>query len=147
MSVPAYRELDPQELDPLLYIGKPEYIRRFVMELTNHCNLRCLYCHQNKPDFQPTDPLSDETFNDILKYLSRHPVEVIDLRGGGDILMYSDWARKCDKLLALGIKLDTTINLGKLLEDHEVETLSRFNLVTVSTDTIHRKTLSQVQKR
>jgi|GEM_PF-3306758 len=144
--LPTPVQTSEPDLDPALYIGKPKYIRRFVMELTNHCNLRCLYCHQNKPEFKPTDPLSDETFQDVLDYLTQNPPDMIDLTGGGDILMANDWARKCDRLLELGIRLATTINLGKILEDHEIETLSRFSEITVSIDTIDRKILSDIRK-
>src|SRR5579871_1024426 len=102
-----------QALNPALYKGRPSYLAKLVIELTNHCNLRCRYCHQNRPIFTPDDPVSEENFDNILKFARRNSLNIIDLVGGGDILMYPAWAEKCKRLLDAGIKLSTTINLGK----------------------------------
>lgn len=133
-------------IDPVLYTVKPYHITKFVMELTNYCNLRCRYCHQNRPDFTPGSPLNDEMFAGIVEYLCAHPVKRIDLTGGGDILVAPRWAEKCCKLLDLGIRLDTTINLGLLLEDEEIDLIARFNVISVSIDTVDRKVLAMVRK-
>lgn len=146
----AKRELGPtsvqDELDPQWCRGKSSYIQRFVLEVSGECNLRCVYCPQAGESYVPTKALSEGMFEDVLEYLKRHPISEIDLTGTGDISMAPDWAGKSERLLALGIKLIVTMNMGRILQDHEVETLSKFTEITISLDTIDRKILNTIRK-
>ena len=44
------KRLHESGFDMALLEGRPEQIEHFVMEMTDRCNLRCVYCHQNMPD-------------------------------------------------------------------------------------------------
>ncbi len=138
--------LAPDQIDPKWYEGKPGYIQRFVLEMSGECNLRCVYCPQAGENYVPAKALSEGMFDDVLAYLKRHPVDMIDLTGTGDMSMAPDWVDKCERLLALGIKLVVTMNYGTILTDEQIEILSRFTELTVSLDTIDRKILNTVRK-
>ncbi len=45
------------------------------------CNQSCLHCHVNAGP-KRTEIMSRETIDDILAFLSRHPVDMLDLTGG-----------------------------------------------------------------
>lgn len=133
-------------LDAKMLDGSPAYIERFVLELTDRCNLRCIYCHQNLPDFKSERDISDGSFEELLAYVRKYKLPMADLTGAGDLLMAPGWQEKCERLLETGIELHTTVNLGKMLNEAEINTLSRFTYITVSIDSVHKEILQKVRK-
>lgn len=133
-------------IEPELLCAKPEHIERLIVEPTDSCNLRCVYCHQNTPGFEARREMPQSTLDAIADYARRHRIPEIDFVGAGDLMMMTEWRERCELLLSLGVRLNTTVNLGKLLSDEEVETLARFSVLTVSIDTLDRDLLRRIRK-
>lgn len=125
---------------------RPEHLRHIVVEFTDVCNLRCIYCHQSLPGFEPRGHVNDAGLAELVEFAKAHNIGSIDLTGGGDLTMAPDWNSRCDMLLDAGVELNVTINLGRILTEAEIDTFSRFNVITVSIDTLDRELLRAVRK-
>src|SRR5712691_4107060 len=132
--------------DDALLTAKPEHILTFVVEVTDRCNLRCVYCHQNLPDFRPQRDINDESFEALVQYAREHKVGMIDLTGAGDLMMHPTWREKCAQLLSAGFQISILLNLGAILSDADAMLVARFHTVTVSIDTMDREILKRVRK-
>lgn len=120
-----------------LRLTKPHLIQRFILELTDSCTFRCLYCHQNIPGFTPSHTMADDLFDSLIGFLKRHRLNVtVDLTGAGDLTMAPRWRERCDAILDAGVSLTATVNLARTLTIEELETFSRFKVLAVSCDTL-----------
>lgn len=135
-------------IDRRLIAGDPRLVRHFVLEFTTECNLRCRYCARGepRPPFAVRRILEDGTFDSVIGYLRTHGLRGLDLVGGGEITQAPMWRERCERLLDLGIALSTTINMARVLTQEEIGTLSRFDVVNVSIDSVDRDVLRRVRQ-
>ncbi|HEY3384850.1 MAG TPA: radical SAM protein [Vicinamibacterales bacterium] len=129
-----------------LLAGRPELTTRLILELTDSCNLRCRYCHQSMPEFTATRVMTSELFDAVVDHLRRYPEAVVDLTGAGDLTAAPDWCARCKRLLDLGVRLATTVNLARLLTPDEVETLSKVSWLNVSIDCLDIDVLRSLRR-
>ncbi|UCF92610.1 MAG: radical SAM protein [Desulfobacterales bacterium] len=118
--------------------GRPGLINRFIVELSNECNLRCRYCHQNLPDFKE-HRMSASMLEKVIDFGLRHSIKQIDFTGAGETTFFAGWTSIFNRLLDQGISLIMTSNLARLFADDEIETVARLAELSVSLDTIDRK--------
>jgi tetratricopeptide (TPR) repeat protein len=90
--------------------------------------------------------MSPEIFNYLVDFFSAHGIKAIDLTGGGEFTVAPHWQEWCDRLIDLGISIDGTTNLAKVLSAQEIETLSKFSHITVSIDSFDPDILRTVRK-
>ncbi len=134
------------EIDTKFLKATPAHMANFVLELTDKCNLRCVYCHQNRPDFEPTRFMSEQMVAHVMEYFRHTKPPYINLTGGGDLIMAPGWAGQCTRMLDSGIPLRATVNLGKVLTPEEAEVFARFQMLTISIDTVDQQALKQYRK-
>ena len=116
------------------------------LELTSRCNLRCVYCAVSQPTYQGVD-LDLGRFDELVETLAERQVELVWVNGHGETTMIDGWDALCRRLLARGFKLAIVTNLSRPLEEAEIETLSRFDQVCVSCDTIDPELFTRLRRK
>ena len=116
------------------------------LPLTDRCNLRCVYCpHHDIPASEWRDA-SRETHDEILRLLEPHSGARIELGGGqGETTVLPDWRERCLPLLERGHRPRITTNLARLLSWEEADTLSRFDTLAFSLDSLDPVALRSVR--
>ncbi len=107
--------------------------RRFLLELTSRCNLRCVYCAVSHPDYQGRDLELDPM--GLIESLERLRPEEVQLSGHGETTILPGWCDLVRRMLERGVPVCLTTNLCKRFNDEEFEVLSRLRRITVSCDT------------
>jgi len=110
-----------------------DFTARAELELTTHCNLRCVYCRGSEPWGADMDLQYLPSIIDTLKHRG---VLAVGVSGNGETLSIKDWRTHCDRMLDEGLNLFVTTNLARELSDEEAATLGRFIIVRVSCDTV-----------
>jgi MoaA/NifB/PqqE/SkfB family radical SAM enzyme len=121
-------------------------LKTIVVELTDVCNLRCVYCHQNSDDFTHKPDMPLDTFAKIVDYCTYNKVSSVNFTGAGETTMAKDWHILCRQLLDVNVPLSITVNLARMLTTEEIDTLMRFSVITVSVDTADREVLRTIRK-
>lgn len=132
-----------------LTLADPGALSSVVVEFAERCNLRCVYCHQNLPDFKAQSDIHEMTWEQVLAFIAKHGIRDVNLTGAGETLEAKDWRRMCDDLLVLsenGTRLHMTSNLAKIVDFPDLETLSRFTLLTISVDSVDREQLRNIRR-
>jgi len=118
-------------IDDLL---RSDVTARADIEFTTRCNLACVYCVSRLPSYSGSD-LDSAYLEGIVQSLKPRGVLTIGVSGHGETTMMRDWHLHCNELLDNQFDLYLSTNLSRELSDEEVDTLSRFQLIQVSTDT------------
>jgi MoaA/NifB/PqqE/SkfB family radical SAM enzyme len=66
--------------------------------------------------------------------------------GHGETTCRRNWQRFCGILLKKGFRLTMTTNLAKSFSDEEIDTLSRFALITISVDTVNPEDFAALRR-
>jgi radical SAM protein with 4Fe4S-binding SPASM domain len=122
-------------------LGKPAYI---VIELTNHCNLKCVMCPQPRQK-REAGFMSFELFKSIIDQVESY-AEVIDLDLFGEILLHKDF----DKFIAYGkskgLKMMVSTNIMLLNEKNSRRLIeSGLDFITLSLDGAKKETFESVR--
>ena len=115
------------------------------LELTSRCNLRCVYCAVSQPAYHGID-LPLKGFDNFLEQMRARNVRTVVMNGHGESTIIKDWETYADRLADAGFRLHITTNLAKRLTDAEVASLSRFERILVSIDTIDPALLAQLRR-
>lgn len=115
------------------------------LQLTSVCNLRCIYCPQHDGQYKGT-PMTREFADDIIGYISENDaIESISVGFFGETLCYKGWEEHLDRLLEAGKRMDICSNFQHVLNDRQVDVLSRFSTIQFSIDTIDINLLKEVR--
>lgn len=106
-----------------------------MVEVTTKCNLRCSYCAVSHPDWVERT-MEDSQLTNVLNQLADMSPKVISLHGHGETTIVNDWTKYAGMLTSKGIGVSLCSNLMKQFDDHEIDTLSQFEHLAVSIDTI-----------
>lgn len=115
------------------------------IELTTRCNLRCVYCAVSQPTYRGID-LALEGFENFVEQMKARRVRHVNLNGHGESTIIRDWEAYADRLADAGFGLSITTNLAKRLKPEEVATLSRFDRILVSIDTVDGDLLARLRR-
>lgn len=115
------------------------------IEFTTNCNLKCVYCAVQKPDYVGQQ-MNFEHLTSVLDDLEKRDVLEITVSGHGETTLVNGWHVHCDEMLDRNFKLNIITNLAKRLTREEVETFSRFNSILISCDSIDLKTFKSIRR-
>lgn len=115
------------------------------LELTSRCNLRCVYCALSQPDYHGQD-FEAAKFDDIVRDLKKRRTRFFMLSGHGETTMIKDWHLLCNKIHGEGMQLMLNTNLSKPLAEDEVETLTKFHMISTSCDTIDPELFAKLRR-
>jgi len=128
-------------IDPRLLRAKP---RTVFVEMTSHCNVRCIYCPVSLPGYH--GQYLEFDVDELVRVLRRcHPREV-QISGHGETAMLDGWAATALRMIDAGLPLALTTNLAKRMSDEEIRALSRMATLRVSVDTSDAKLLARLRK-
>jgi hypothetical protein len=116
------------------------------IEITNECNLRCIYCGQSNNASVP-QTMGFDVFKRIIRELRTFPIYHILLSGGGETTVVRDWHLYAKEIFACGIHAEMVTNFARRFSNDEVAALSRFSAITVSIDTIDSQLLASLRRR
>jgi MoaA/NifB/PqqE/SkfB family radical SAM enzyme len=129
---------------------KPGPIRKVRLDLTQRCNLRCVYCAVSSPTYHGAD-MSNMTARKvvalILQLARYNPLEAIDLNGHGETTFRQGWTDICFALVEQGIPVRLTSNFAKAFDEDELEALACMDTIAVSIDTADRMLLQRLRRR
>lgn len=114
------------------------------LELTSHCNLKCLYCHNSEYSNRSDDMTTDEIIKLIGNLKAKYPIKKI-LLTGGEPLLKKGLFKIIRYINELGIKVDMVTN-GTLLTPVIIEKLEKAGLkrIRISIDEIGNTSLYRV---
>lgn len=115
------------------------------LEFTTACNLNCVYCNTQGKNYTIHE-LDLSRFAEIVDFLVAAGRPQVSVFGHGETTCRKDWHRYCDTLLQHGLRLTITTNLAKNFSEAEIETLSRFALITISVDTVDPMLFAALRK-
>lgn len=108
------------------------HTQKAKIELSNRCNLRCIYCRDDQP---PIVDMPDQMFAALLDDFQERGVTSIEISGEGELLVCKGWREKCLEMLERGFRLSAITNLSKPIFERDIEILLRFENLMVSFDT------------
>jgi len=126
----------------------PRCVTRCTLELTDRCNLRCIYCHQNFPaERQPAQRnLTPDQLAEAVAFFGRNRIGQVALTGGGETTFYPGWERYLETLLAAGTGITMTTNFTRKFSDAEWQALLKFSNLDVSLDCLDPDVTARIRK-
>ena len=115
------------------------------IEFTTYCNLKCVYCAVQKPDYT-WEHLDLGSIDAIVDGLQERRILEITVSGHGETTQVPDWHRHCDRMIERGCKLNIITNLSKELDPDEVQTFSRFNSILISVDSVDHRVFKAIRR-
>lgn len=129
----------------LLGAGVLETVR---VDVTQECNLRCVYCALSTPWVKPGQHMSDEALAKVRDFIAAAPrLTDVGVNGHGETTHHPQWKPFCDELLAMGAPLSVITNLGRRYDAAEIDTLSRFTMIQVSLDMADEELLKRIRRK
>ncbi|MBK9470706.1 MAG: radical SAM protein [bacterium] len=118
------------------------------VDVTQECNLRCVYCALSAPWAKPGKDMSDEVLAKVARFIDAYPnLEDVGVNGHGETTHHPRWREFCEQLLAQGAPLSVITNLGRRYDEAEIDTLSRFTLIQISLDTADEELLKRIRRK
>lgn len=118
------------------------------VDVTQECNLRCVYCALSAPWAKPGQHMSRETMARISRFIAASPQLVdVGVNGHGETTHHPQWKEFCDDLLAQGAPLSVITNLGRRYSPEEIATLSGFALIQISLDMADEELLKRIRRK
>ena len=119
--------------------------------ITNRCNFSCIYCAHSGENGHVgffRNEMEQERFLDFVDFLVCKGLKIFNFCGIGELTTYPKWQELLD-LLSIRypqLRIRVISNFGKELNDGELATLARLDLVHVSCDTLDANLYSRLRK-
>jgi len=121
--------------------------RYALIAFTTRCNLRCVYCAVSTPGYEKRARDLDEGYlAEIINELKRRDVKQVSVHGHGETTILKNWRCYCDQLHQEGFSLNIVTSLALNYNEDEIDTLSRFNSIGISCDTVDYDLFRQLRR-
>lgn len=97
------------------------YLRAVHWAITGHCNCRCKHCYMSAPTGKIPEYTTEECLN-IIDQMEAAGIQVVSLTGG-EALVRRDFIRLAERLTQAGIKIETIMSNGLLVNEKLLEQL------------------------
>jgi MoaA/NifB/PqqE/SkfB family radical SAM enzyme len=116
------------------------------IELTNHCNAKCIFCPQPNQMKRAKGIMTDELFEIILENIKKYNISRVMLGGIGEPFLDKKIIDRISKLKHLSVHVAVTTN-GSLLDNFSPEKIVRSGLdeISISIDAIDDIYLRQIK--
>ncbi len=119
------------------------------LEVTTTCNLRCVHCGLNQPDYEHRT-LSWESFDRVLPFLAQHRPSV-ELSGHGESLVCSRFLPMFRRTIEAGCRVSFTTNATRLTPEVSDQLLGHagpngFHALTVSLDAAEARLFETIRR-
>lgn len=122
-------------------------ISRVQIEITNHCNNRCIYCpHKNMK--REKGFMSFENFEFILKECKRYGVKEVYSMLNGEPTIHPDFIKMSKLIKQYGFKYPVITNLGRIKNADLIELshiLDSNDCLTISLDTVNKEIYEKIR--
>jgi hypothetical protein len=119
--------------------------------ISNKCNFSCIYCSHSGTNghtgYLATE-MDRERFLCLIDFLCSKGLKIFNFCGIGELTTYPGWQDLCKEILHQHpqLRLRMISNFGKKLNDSELSTLARLDLIHVSCDTLDEETYAWLRK-
>ena len=133
-------------------------IQDFIVSITNKCNLRCVYCPQSAPKSENSvnwyssiefykSEISQDDFFKFLHFLVKQGLKRLNFVGLGELTIYKNWQNLVNKVFDKYPDLHVSLvsNFSLPFDETDINTLLKFNQVSVSCDTLDSETFSKIR--
>ncbi len=138
------KSCDDVALSDLIHIT-PKLFSTVLIELTNRCNLRCVFCSTGHPNYQSGD-MSVDHLDKVIHFCKDSGINKINVSGHGETTAMAGWESVIADLLDQGFGLSMTSNLAKRLSPPQARVLSRFEFIMASIDTLNPEFFKQFRR-
>jgi len=121
-------------------------LRLVYLELTNRCNVRCVYCPQSQPSSIDRVDFPKDRIPELITEFKSRGLTYIRLSGIGETTILKDWMGICEQFLEAGFDLEIVSNLAKRLSPEEILMLCRFKKIFISIDTTDPEDFAQLKR-
>ena len=127
----------------------PGPIKQVRIDLTDKCNLRCVYCSvsaKNYVGIDMRDAIAADAITAVVKLKNFHPLEAIDLNGHGETTYRNGWVEIIQPLFDNGVKVRLQSNFAKQFSEKELLALSGMDQIAISIDSANQELLRDVRR-
>ncbi|MBK9304535.1 MAG: radical SAM protein [bacterium] len=129
----------------LLDCGKLDRVR---VDVTQKCNLRCVYCALSVEGAPAGAHMEEPVLDRVSRFILEHPgISDAGINGHGETTHHPHWREFCEGLLEGGAPLSIITNLGRVYDEAEITTLSRFRVIQVSIDMADEELLRRIRRK
>ncbi|MDO9171990.1 MAG: radical SAM protein [bacterium] len=129
----------------LLDSGKLDRVR---VDVTQKCNLRCVYCALSVEGAPAGTHMEASVLERVGRFILEHPgISDAAINGHGETTHHPHWREFCEGLLDGGAPLSIITNLGRVYDEAEIATLSRFRVIQVSIDMADEELLRRIRRK
>ncbi|MEJ8552664.1 radical SAM protein [Tepidibacter sp. Z1-5] len=118
------------------------------IEITPKCNFRCIYCSHSNKQFRIGQDMEYTVLDKVVDQLVKRNIKGLTMNGYGETTTYRGWHKVCNNIMSKipEIKLNLISNFGKEFNEDEIDTLSRFNRISISCDTCNPNLYKKLRK-
>lgn len=122
-------------------------LRDIRIDITQKCNLRCVYCATNLNGYIAHE-MPKTSFPIIIDFLQNQPPGLlVNVNGHGETTHHPDWLDLCNGIIDAGHPPLITTNFAKKFSDDEARCLSKFRFIQISIDTVNAEILKKIRRK
>lgn len=149
-AVGGDKAVPPIDLDEHLDLLGPGPIQQIRLDLTTHCNLRCIYCAVSQPEYIGRDMpsvISERVVRMIPSLTRFHTVHTVSINGHGETTIAAGWMPITRHLIESNVNVMLTTNLARDYNPGEILALAHMHTIAVSIDSADRKLLQRMRRK
>jgi MoaA/NifB/PqqE/SkfB family radical SAM enzyme len=117
-----------------------------VVDLTSHCNLRCVYCHLSSPGYEGQH-IPDHLVDKLIEELIGAKFRSVRFGITGEVTVFKGWDQIAKRFVAAGMDYQFLTNLSRKFSTEQIDLLSRASALTISFDTYDPDLHGEIRRR